>query len=119
MIDAIKSLVINEAYVDFFSILQLSLHYPSHVSNVVSCSSCFSESCLIVWKFSFYCALHSLRGHPFMTSTRRGGRRSGSGGRMWTGGGGQSPCGRPHRKLKLESTDVILFSSHAKKLAYF
>jgi len=26
-------------------------------------------------------------------------------------------CGRPHRTLKLESTDVILSSSHAKKLA--
>ena len=38
---------------------------------------------------------------------------------MWTGGGGQAPCGRPHRKLKLESTDVILSSSHAKKLATF
>ena len=36
---------------------------------------------------------------------------------MWTGG--QDPCGRPHRKLKLESTDVILSSSHAKKLASF
>ena len=24
--------------------------------------------------------------------------------------GGQAPCGRPHRKLKLESTDVILFT---------
>jgi len=35
------------------------------------------------------------------------------------GGGGQAPCGRPHKKLKLESTDVILSSSHAKKLAYF
>src|SRR6218665_675195 len=43
-----------------------------------------------------------VRGHPFMTSTRRG-RGSGSGGRMWTGGGGPAPCGRPHRKLKLES----------------
>ena len=30
-----------------------------------------------------------------------------------------APCGRPHRKLKLESTDVILSSSHAKKLASF
>ena len=38
---------------------------------------------------------------------------------MWTGGGGPVPCGRPHRKLKLESTDVILSSSHAKKLASF
>src|SRR6218665_3101363 len=40
----------------------------------------------------------------------------------WThvdGGGGPAPCGRPHRKLKLESNDVILFSSHAKKLASF
>src|SRR6218665_540638 len=61
---------------------------------------------------------YSVRGHPFMTSTRRG-RGSGSGGRMWTEGGGPAPCGRPHRKLKLESTDVILSSSHAKKLASF
>ena len=38
---------------------------------------------------------------------------------MWTGEGGPAPCGRPHRKLKLESTDVILSSSHAKKLAFF
>src|SRR6218665_2311979 len=53
------------------------------------------------------------RGHPFMTSTRGG---SGSGG---GGGGGPAPCGRPHRKLKLESTDVILSSSHAKKLVSF
>ena len=28
-------------------------------------------------------------------------------------------CGRPDRKLKLESTDVILSFSHAKKLASF
>ena len=35
------------------------------------------------------------------------------------GGGGPAPCGRPHRKLNLESTDVILSSSHAKKLASF
>ena len=36
---------------------------------------------------------------------------------MWTGEGGPAACERPHRKLKLESTDVILSSSHAKKLA--
>ena len=35
------------------------------------------------------------------------------------GGGGQAPCGRPHRKVKLESTDVILSSSHAKKFGVF
>ena len=35
------------------------------------------------------------------------------------GEGGQAPCGRPHRNLKLKSTDVILSSSHAKKLASF
>ena len=28
-----------------------------------------------------------------------------------------APCGRPHRKL--EPTDVVLSSSHAKKLAFF
>src|SRR6218665_2644568 len=35
----------------------------------------------------------------------------------WThvdGGGGQAPCERPHRKLKLESTDIILSPSHAR-----
>src|SRR6218665_1168242 len=54
---------------------------------------------------------NDIRGQPFMTSTRRG-----EGVRLrWThvdGGGGPAPCGRPHRKLKLESTDVILSSSH-------
>ena len=35
-------------------------------------------------------------------------------------GRGQAPCGRPHKKLKIESTDVILSSSsHAKKLVSF
>jgi len=47
-----------------------------------------------------------------MTSTRRGGQAQ-------VDGGVQAPCGRPHRKLKLEPTDVILSSSHAKKLASF
>jgi len=49
-----------------------------------------------------------------------GGEGSGSGGHMRTGVmGGQAPCGRPHSKLKLKSTDVMLSSSHAKKLASF
>jgi len=26
---------------------------------------------------------------------------------MWTGGGAPAPCGRPHRKFKLENTDVM------------
>ena len=60
----------------------------------------------------------TVRGHPFMTSTRRG-----EGVRLrWThvdGGESPGPCGRPHRKFKLESTNVILSSSHAKKLASF
>ena len=34
-------------------------------------------------------------------------------------GEGSAPCGRPDRKLKLEPIDVILLSSHAKKLASF
>jgi len=42
----------------------------------------------------------------------------GSGGRMWTGRS-QAPRGCPHRKLKSESAEVILSSSHAKKLASF
>src|SRR6218665_3697376 len=36
-----------------------------------------------------------------------------------TGEGIQAPCGCPHRKLKLESTDFILSSPHAKKLVSF
>src|SRR6218665_1328181 len=59
-----------------------------------------------------------LRGHPFMTSTRRGG-----GGRAQVDACGQGKGVQPHvdvhRKLKLESTDVILSSSHAKKLVSF
>src|SRR6218665_3348275 len=47
-----------------------------------------------------------IRGHAFMTSTRRG---PGSGGRMWTGEGDQARCGRPHRKLKLESMTSSCF----------
>ena len=55
-------------------------------------------------------------GHPFMMSTRRGERVR----LRWTHvDGGPAPCGRPHRKLKLESNDVILSSSLAKKLASF
>ena len=59
-----------------------------------------------------------VRSHPFMTSTRSG-RESGSGWRMWTGEVLSPIYGRPHRQLKLESTDVILSSSHAKKFLYF
>ena len=49
----------------------------------------------------------TVRGHPFMTSTQRGqvdeGRRVSS---MWTS------------SEKIELTEVILSSSHAKKLAF-
>ena len=54
-----------------------------------------------------------------MTSTRREGRGQAQVDACGRGEGGPAPCGRPHRKLKLESTDIILSSSHAKKLAYF
>src|SRR6218665_1537169 len=44
-----------------------------------------------------------------------GGGRSGSGGRLWAGRGrSQAPCRRPHRKLKLESTDVKDFTKRLK-----
>jgi len=42
-----------------------------------------------------------------MTSTRRGEE----------GQAQVDACGRPHKKLKLQSTDVILSSSDAKKLS--
>jgi len=58
-----------------------------------------------------------LRGHPFMTSTQRGGWGQAQVDACGRGGGAPAPCGRPHRKLKLEATDVILSTSHAKKLA--
>jgi len=53
-----------------------------------------------------------------MTPTRRGGE-SGSSGRMWTGEGGQAHVDVHRKIIKLESTDVILSSSHARKLASF
>src|SRR6218665_2577112 len=53
-----------------------------------------------------------------MTSTWRG-RGQAQADECGRGEGGPAQCGRPHRKLKLESTDVILSSSHAKKLASF
>ena len=49
-----------------------------------------------------------------MTSTRRG-DGLGSGGRMWMEEG--VPCVRPQEKS--EPTDIILSSSHAKKLSFF
>src|SRR6218665_344339 len=71
---------------------------------------------LLSWlKDVLKCYRQMFRGHPFMTSTWRG-----KGVRLrWTEGRGPAPCGRPHRKVKLESTDLILSSSHAKKLASF
>jgi len=56
---------------------------------------------------------------PSIYDVHTEGEWSGSGGRMWTRGGGPAPCGGPHRKLKLESSDFIPSSSHAKKLASF
>jgi len=54
-----------------------------------------------------------------MTSTRKGGGGKAQVDACGRERGSQAPCGRPRRKLKLESTDVILLSSAAKKLAYF
>ena len=62
-----------------------------------------------------------LRGHPFMTSTRRG---MGLGTQAQVdacgrGEGGPAPCGRPHRKLKLESTHVVTVFSSCKEVGIF
>src|SRR6218665_2304838 len=98
------------------------------------CKHTLKENVLCA-KVSCVCSSHSLRactrvqqlrgniGHKHCKGPSiydvhtEGGGGSGSGGRMWMGGA--APSGRPHRKLKLESTDVILSSSHAKKLASF
>jgi len=61
----------------------------------------------------------SIGGHPFMTSTWRGVGGQAQVDACGRGRWCQAPCGRPHRKLNLESTDIILSSSHAKKLMYF
>jgi len=61
----------------------------------------------------------AIRGHPFMASTRRGEEGQTQVYACGWGRGVQAPCGRPHRELKLESTDIILSSSPAKKLANF
>jgi len=45
-----------------------------------------------------------IRGHPFMTSTRRG---SGSGGRMWTGRG-SSPMWTSTQKIKIRVHWLLL-----------
>src|SRR6218665_222531 len=67
------------------------------------------------------CHFYMYRGHLFMTSTVHMEGEVGQAQVDTCGRGerGQAPCGRPHRKLKLEPTDIILSSSHAKKLASF
>src|SRR6218665_653576 len=79
------------------------------------------NSVFLFYQFLIISILGTVRAEPLGPSIyevhTEGARGSGSGGRMWTGG--PAPCRRPHRKLKLESTDVILSSSHAKKLASF
>src|SRR6218665_1581730 len=83
----------------------------------LSASLCLSV-CLSVCLSLFLYIYIYIYIYLFMTSPRRG-----EGVRLrWThvdGEGVQPPCGRPHRKFKLESTDVILSYSYAKKLASF
>src|SRR6218665_3712949 len=89
------------------------------IAIVVVCCYCSSDNRILTSKQSKICFGAALiRGHPFMTSTQRG-RGQAQVDACGRGRVGQAPCGRPHRKLKLESTDVILSSSHAKKLASF
>src|SRR6218665_1628265 len=97
--------------------------YFDHWTNDHYCTNSLSSLHISSDHCTFCTSLHVktspaswYKGHPFMTSTLRG-----EGVKLWCThvDGGQSPCGRPHRKLKLESTDVILSSSNAKKLVYF
>src|SRR6218665_3222306 len=62
-------------------------------------------------------ATGNVKGHPFMTSTRRG--RGQAQVDACGRGEGSSPMWTSTQKLKLESIDMILSSSHAKKLVYF
>src|SRR6218665_3068633 len=55
------------------------------------------------YNYVWFVRCNQLWGHPFITSTRRGRGQA----QVDRGGWGQAPCGCPHRKLKLESTDVI------------
>src|SRR6218665_2964959 len=86
---------------------------------VVVCCYCSSDNWILTSKQSKICFGSALiRGHPSMTSIQRG-RGQAHMDACGLGEMGQASCGRPHRKLKLESTDVIMSSSHAKKLAFF
>src|SRR6218665_3846623 len=58
--------------------------------------SCLFQQILRIATF----AAHLVKGPSIYDVHTEGGGGSGSGGRMWTGGG-PAPCGRPHRKLKL------------------
>src|SRR6218665_3566566 len=106
-------------FIQFLILMHLTVSSGTHEISITSLSSKQATSLRNKQAHNF----HSHRsviinGHPFMTSTRRGREVR----LRWThvdGGGGPGPCGRPHRKLKLESTDIILSSSHAKKLASF
>ena len=62
---------------------------------------------------------HDYRGAIHLSRPHGGGGGQAQVDACGRGEGGPAPCGRPHRKLKLESTDVILSSSHSKKLAPF
>src|SRR6218665_3555531 len=79
-----------------------------------------SETALNLMRLLFSCFTQNLIKGPSIydvhTEVGRGQAQVDAYGR---GRGGPAPCGRPHRKLKLESTDVILSFSHAKKFASF
>ena len=64
------------------------------------CNDLFRGFHAVLLHLNYWALIVLLCGHPFMTSTRRG---SGSGGRMWTGGGGgSSPMWTSTQKIKLK-----------------
>src|SRR6218665_3194424 len=78
-----------------------------------------SETALNLMRLLFSCFTQNLIKGPsiFDVHTEVGGQAQVDA--CGRGEGGPAPCGRTHRKLKLESTDVIRSSSHANKLASF
>ena len=81
---------INTVTIDYY----LYYHCPYY-----SIPYCYRHRIVIDVRLSIY-SIPS-RGHPFMTSTTEGEGGQAQVDACGLGEGGEAPCGRPHRKLKL------------------
>src|SRR6218665_3197225 len=86
-----------------FPLFQKKTCYKKSRKNFSSSSAKISDDLFLVIDRIPGCKF-PIRGHPFMTSTRRGvrpRRGSGSGGRMWTEGRGSSPMWTSTQKIEI------------------